>query len=174
MVLLPIPVIPVTIASFGVVAGVQLFILDIYITSFLLRQAPDDATLSCGDAGTVQTSSKIPHISRVVTIANTAAMSFLARWVYWCLQTPFTGKMGFFFSCYNIWFNIIGIDIGLLLLYASKNQPKSLLIPLAIIACRFMTRYVTMKLFHIDTVAKTPLEKVLMEGKMSVTEQESR
>ncbi|CAB1455348.1 unnamed protein product [Pleuronectes platessa] len=43
------------------------------------RQAADDATLGCGGAGTVQTSSKIPHISRVVTIANTAAMSFLAR-----------------------------------------------------------------------------------------------
>ncbi|XP_008302129.1 kinesin-like protein KIF26B, partial [Stegastes partitus] len=43
------------------------------------RQAADDAALSCGDAGTVQTNSKIPHISRVVNIANTAAMSFLAR-----------------------------------------------------------------------------------------------
>ncbi|XP_070705964.1 kinesin-like protein KIF26B [Pempheris klunzingeri] len=43
------------------------------------RQAADDATLSRGDTGTVQTSSKIPHISRVVNIANTAAMSLLAR-----------------------------------------------------------------------------------------------
>ncbi|XP_034435786.1 kinesin-like protein KIF26A isoform X2 [Hippoglossus hippoglossus] len=43
------------------------------------HQAADDATLGCGGAGTVQTSTKIPHISRVVTIANTAAMSFLAR-----------------------------------------------------------------------------------------------
>ncbi|MEQ2183799.1 hypothetical protein GOODEAATRI_001647, partial [Goodea atripinnis] len=34
---------------------------------------------TCGDAGTVQTTSKIPNISRVVTIANTAAMSLLAR-----------------------------------------------------------------------------------------------
>ncbi|XP_047244706.1 kinesin-like protein KIF26B isoform X3 [Girardinichthys multiradiatus] len=39
----------------------------------------DDAIVTCGDAGTVQTTSKIPHISRVVTIANTAAMSLLAR-----------------------------------------------------------------------------------------------
>ncbi|KAM9840781.1 kinesin-like protein KIF26B [Aulostomus maculatus] len=38
-----------------------------------------DSMLACGNAGTVQTSSKIPHISRVVTIANSAAMSFLAR-----------------------------------------------------------------------------------------------
>ncbi|KAM6915528.1 kinesin-like protein KIF26B [Xenentodon cancila] len=45
----------------------------------LHNQAADDATLSCGDAGTLQSSSKIPHISRVVTIANTAAMSLLAR-----------------------------------------------------------------------------------------------
>ncbi|XP_022060544.2 kinesin-like protein KIF26B isoform X1 [Acanthochromis polyacanthus] len=43
------------------------------------HQAADDAALSRGDAGTVQTNSKIPHISRVVNIANTAAMSFLAR-----------------------------------------------------------------------------------------------
>lgn len=47
--------------------------------SFLCEQAADDAALGCGDAGIVQTSSKIPHISRVVTIANTAAMSLLAR-----------------------------------------------------------------------------------------------
>ncbi|XP_051264250.1 kinesin-like protein KIF26B isoform X2 [Dicentrarchus labrax] len=43
------------------------------------HQAADDAALGCGDAGIVQTSSKIPHIARVVTIANTAAMSLLAR-----------------------------------------------------------------------------------------------
>ncbi|XP_068564792.1 kinesin-like protein KIF26B isoform X3 [Cebidichthys violaceus] len=43
------------------------------------KQAADDAAPVRGDAGTVQTSSKIPHISRVVTIANTAAMSLLAR-----------------------------------------------------------------------------------------------
>ncbi|XP_061563122.1 kinesin-like protein KIF26B isoform X1 [Cololabis saira] len=45
----------------------------------LYNQAADEATLICGDTGTVQTSSRIPHISRVVTIANTAAMSLLAR-----------------------------------------------------------------------------------------------
>lgn len=71
-------VIPVIIAPFGVGAGVQLQIW-VFIMSFLPSQAADDAALSCGDAGTVQTSSKIPHISRVVTIANTAAMSLLAR-----------------------------------------------------------------------------------------------
>ncbi|XP_069371806.1 kinesin-like protein KIF26B [Paralichthys olivaceus] len=49
------------------------------VTIHSLHQAADDPTLGCGGAGTVQTSSKIPHISRVVTIANTAAMSFLAR-----------------------------------------------------------------------------------------------
>ncbi|XP_029902662.1 kinesin-like protein KIF26B [Myripristis murdjan] len=43
------------------------------------HQTAEDATLGCGDAGTVQTGPKIPHISRVVTIANSAAMSFLAR-----------------------------------------------------------------------------------------------
>ncbi|KAM4713297.1 kinesin-like protein KIF26B isoform 2-T2 [Anableps anableps] len=43
------------------------------------HQKADDATLTCGEAGTIQTTSKIPHISRVVTIANTAAMSLLAR-----------------------------------------------------------------------------------------------
>ncbi|XP_017157515.1 kinesin-like protein KIF26B isoform X3 [Poecilia reticulata] len=43
------------------------------------HQKADDATLTYGDAGTVQTTSKIPHISRVVNIANTAAMSLLAR-----------------------------------------------------------------------------------------------
>ncbi|XP_014849167.1 PREDICTED: kinesin-like protein KIF26B isoform X2 [Poecilia mexicana] len=43
------------------------------------HQKADDATLTCGVAGTVQMTSKIPHISRVVTIANTAAMSLLAR-----------------------------------------------------------------------------------------------
>ncbi|XP_047430228.1 kinesin-like protein KIF26B isoform X2 [Mugil cephalus] len=49
------------------------------VAVYTYHQAADDATLSCGETGTVQTSSKIPHISRVVTIANTAAMSFLAR-----------------------------------------------------------------------------------------------
>ncbi|XP_040920949.1 kinesin-like protein KIF26B [Toxotes jaculatrix] len=49
------------------------------VTVYPYHQAADDATLGSGNAGTVQTSSKIPHISRVVTIANTAAMSFLAR-----------------------------------------------------------------------------------------------
>ncbi|XP_039981747.1 kinesin-like protein KIF26B [Xiphias gladius] len=49
------------------------------VTIYPHHQAADDTTLGCGDAGTVQTSSKIPHIFRVVTIANTAAMSFLAR-----------------------------------------------------------------------------------------------
>ncbi|XP_029984908.1 kinesin-like protein KIF26B isoform X2 [Sphaeramia orbicularis] len=43
------------------------------------NQAADKVTLGCGDAGTVQISSKIPHISRVVNIANSAAMSFLAK-----------------------------------------------------------------------------------------------
>ncbi|XP_034383834.1 kinesin-like protein KIF26B [Cyclopterus lumpus] len=49
------------------------------VTMYPYHKAADDATLCRGDAGTVQTSSKIPHISRVVTIANTAAMSLLAR-----------------------------------------------------------------------------------------------
>ena len=66
------------IAPFGVGAGVQLQIW-IFIMSFLPWKAADDAAPGCGDTGTVQTSSKIPHISRVVTIANTAAMSLLAR-----------------------------------------------------------------------------------------------
>ncbi|CAG5927885.1 unnamed protein product [Menidia menidia] len=43
------------------------------------HQAADDASLGCGESGAIQTNSKIPNISRVVTIANTAAMSFLAR-----------------------------------------------------------------------------------------------
>ncbi|XP_015247382.1 PREDICTED: kinesin-like protein KIF26B isoform X2 [Cyprinodon variegatus] len=43
------------------------------------HQKADDAALTRGDAGTVQTTSKIPHISKVVSIANTAAMSLLAR-----------------------------------------------------------------------------------------------
>ena len=66
------------IAPFGGHAEVQLQFW-IFIMSLIPWQAADDATLGCGGAGTVQTSSKIPHISRVVTIANTAAMSFLAR-----------------------------------------------------------------------------------------------
>ncbi|XP_061561210.1 kinesin-like protein KIF26B [Phycodurus eques] len=41
------------------------------------NQASDNAGLRCTDI--VHTSSKIPHLSRVVNIANTAAMSFLAR-----------------------------------------------------------------------------------------------
>ncbi|CAK6963159.1 kinesin-like protein KIF26B [Scomber scombrus] len=49
------------------------------VTIYPNHQAADDATLSLGDAGIVQTSSKMPHISRVVNIANTAAMSFLAK-----------------------------------------------------------------------------------------------
>ncbi|XP_077591549.1 kinesin-like protein KIF26B [Stigmatopora nigra] len=40
-------------------------------------QASDNALLGCTDV--VRASSKIPHLSRVVTIANTAAMSFLTR-----------------------------------------------------------------------------------------------
>lgn len=47
--------------------------------SFLGKQAADDAAPGRGDAGIVQTSSKIPPLSRVVNIANTAAMSLLAR-----------------------------------------------------------------------------------------------
>ncbi|XP_044232491.1 kinesin-like protein KIF26B isoform X1 [Thunnus albacares] len=49
------------------------------VTIYPHRQAADAVALSCGDAGIVQTNSKIPHISRVVTIANSAAMSFLAK-----------------------------------------------------------------------------------------------
>ncbi|KAM3860926.1 kinesin-like protein KIF26B [Diretmus argenteus] len=49
------------------------------VTIYPYHQTVDGVTVGCGDAGTVQTSPKIPHISRVVTIANTAAMSFLAR-----------------------------------------------------------------------------------------------
>ncbi|XP_030577425.1 kinesin-like protein KIF26A [Archocentrus centrarchus] len=49
------------------------------VTTHPYHQTTDDAYLSCREAGTVQTTSKIPHISRVVSIANTAAMSFLAR-----------------------------------------------------------------------------------------------
>ncbi|XP_068432951.1 kinesin-like protein KIF26B isoform X4 [Clinocottus analis] len=49
------------------------------VTMYSYHKAADDAALGRGDSGTVQTSSKIPHISRVVTIANTAAMSLLAR-----------------------------------------------------------------------------------------------
>lgn len=47
--------------------------------SSLSWQAADDAVLGCRDAGMVQPSSKIPPISRVVNIANTAAMSLLAK-----------------------------------------------------------------------------------------------
>lgn len=47
--------------------------------SFLSWQAADAAVLGSRDAGIVQTSSKIPPISRVVNIANTAAMSLLAK-----------------------------------------------------------------------------------------------
>lgn len=71
-------VIPMIIAPFGVGAGVQLQIW-VFIMSFFPWQTTDDAYVSCRDAGTVQTTSKIPHISRVMSIANTAAMSFLAR-----------------------------------------------------------------------------------------------
>ncbi|XP_019713519.1 kinesin-like protein KIF26B [Hippocampus comes] len=41
------------------------------------HQASDNAVLRCSDV--VHAGSKIPHLSRVVTIANSAAMSFLAR-----------------------------------------------------------------------------------------------
>lgn len=71
--------IPVITAPFWSGCWSAITSLDMYIMSFLPWQAADDATMSCGDAGAVQTSSKLPHISRVVTIANTAAMSFLAR-----------------------------------------------------------------------------------------------
>nr|XP_040015996.1 kinesin-like protein KIF26B [Gasterosteus aculeatus aculeatus] len=47
------------------------------VTTYPQHKAADDAAAGRGD--TVQTTSKIPHISRVVTIANTAAMSLLAR-----------------------------------------------------------------------------------------------
>ncbi|XP_070398044.1 kinesin-like protein KIF26B, partial [Nothobranchius furzeri] len=43
------------------------------------HKAADGSTVTCGDAGTIQASSRIPHISRMVTIANTAAMSLLAN-----------------------------------------------------------------------------------------------
>ncbi|KAK2890422.1 kinesin-like protein KIF26B isoform X1 [Channa argus] len=49
------------------------------VTMYPYHQAPDDATLGCANAGTMEKSSKIPPISRVVTIANTAAISFLSR-----------------------------------------------------------------------------------------------
>ncbi|KAK9531086.1 hypothetical protein VZT92_010537 [Zoarces viviparus] len=49
------------------------------VNMYPYHKASDDAALVRGDVGTVQTSSKIPHICRVVTIANTAAMSLLAR-----------------------------------------------------------------------------------------------
>lgn len=71
-------VIPVIIAPFGVGAAVQLHIW-IFLMIFSPLQATDDAYQSCRDIGAVQTTSKIPHISRVVSIANTAAMSFLTR-----------------------------------------------------------------------------------------------
>lgn len=44
------------------------------------RQVADEAAPGCRHAGTVQPSSKIPPMSRVVSIANTAAMSLLARY----------------------------------------------------------------------------------------------
>ncbi|XP_054618147.1 kinesin-like protein KIF26B isoform X2 [Dunckerocampus dactyliophorus] len=47
------------------------------VTVYAHNQASDNAVLRCTDV--VHASSKIPHLSRVVTIANTAAMSFLAR-----------------------------------------------------------------------------------------------
>ncbi|XP_058470271.1 kinesin-like protein KIF26B [Solea solea] len=49
------------------------------VTIYRYHKAAGDATQGCVDAGPVQTSSKIPHISKVVNIANTAAMSFLAK-----------------------------------------------------------------------------------------------
>ncbi|XP_077367426.1 kinesin-like protein KIF26B [Festucalex cinctus] len=47
------------------------------VTFYPHNQASDNGGLRCTDI--VHTSSRIPHLSRVVTIANTAAMSFLAR-----------------------------------------------------------------------------------------------
>ncbi|XP_055088421.1 kinesin-like protein KIF26B [Periophthalmus magnuspinnatus] len=47
--------------------------------STLPRARHQTADKSSGDAGAVQINSKLPHITRVVTIANTAAMSFLAK-----------------------------------------------------------------------------------------------
>ncbi|XP_057678285.1 kinesin-like protein KIF26B isoform X2 [Corythoichthys intestinalis] len=47
------------------------------VTFYPHSQASDNDVLRCTDV--VRASSKIPHLSRVVTIANTAAMSFLAR-----------------------------------------------------------------------------------------------
>ncbi|XP_072300566.1 kinesin-like protein KIF26B [Eucyclogobius newberryi] len=47
--------------------------------STLPRARHQAADKSSGDAGAVQINSKVPHITRVVTIANTAAMSFLAK-----------------------------------------------------------------------------------------------
>ncbi|XP_037304600.2 kinesin-like protein KIF26B [Pungitius pungitius] len=49
------------------------------VTTYPYHKAAADAALGPSDTGTVQATSKIPHISRVVTIANTAAMSLLAR-----------------------------------------------------------------------------------------------
>ncbi|KAM8831414.1 kinesin-like protein KIF26B isoform 2-T2 [Spinachia spinachia] len=49
------------------------------VTTYPYHKAAADAAVGRSDTGTVQTTSKIPHISRVVTIANTAAMSLLAR-----------------------------------------------------------------------------------------------
>ncbi|XP_055005436.1 kinesin-like protein KIF26B [Boleophthalmus pectinirostris] len=47
--------------------------------STLPRVRHQTADKSSGEAGAVQINSKLPHITRVVTIANTAAMSFLAK-----------------------------------------------------------------------------------------------
>ncbi|KAM9354902.1 kinesin-like protein KIF26B [Pholidichthys leucotaenia] len=49
------------------------------VTTNTCHKAADDATLKYSDTHAVQASSKMPHIAKVVTIANTAAMSFLAR-----------------------------------------------------------------------------------------------
>ncbi|XP_034018368.1 kinesin-like protein KIF26B isoform X1 [Thalassophryne amazonica] len=49
------------------------------VSSYTYNQSADEAPLCHGDTGTIQTTSKIPHLSKVVNIANSAAMSFLAR-----------------------------------------------------------------------------------------------
>lgn len=77
---LPVPrVIPLIIAPFWSGCKSTIIGLGFFLMSCLSWQAADDAALGCRDAGMVQPSSKIPPISRVVNIANTAAMSLLAR-----------------------------------------------------------------------------------------------
>ncbi|XP_056150173.1 kinesin-like protein KIF26B [Lampris incognitus] len=43
------------------------------------HQTPEEVIEACGDAGNPQSSPKIAHISRMATMANSVAMSFLAR-----------------------------------------------------------------------------------------------